>query len=139
MGNSPDAVVGHSVGEVAAAYVAGALSLEDAVLISFHRSRLQQTMAGRGAMLAIGLSERETREHIRKYADLSIAAINSQSAVTVSGAPDSLKSLADTLERNGGLPSQSQSGGSIPQLPDGRFKRGFSLSSKDPRGKPRGI
>ena len=100
-GITPDAVVGHSVGEVAAAYVAGALSLEDAVLVSFHRSRLQQTMAGRGAMLAIGLSERETREHIRKYADLSIAAINSQSAVTVSGAPNSLKSLADTLERNG--------------------------------------
>ena len=47
-GIKPDAVVGHSVGEIAAAYIAGALSLEDAIKISFHRSRLQHSLAGKG-------------------------------------------------------------------------------------------
>src|ERR1035438_6124685 len=61
-GIEPDAVVGHSIGEVAAAYVAGALSLEDALSVGFHRSRLQQTRAGLGAMLAVGLPEEHTSE-----------------------------------------------------------------------------
>ena len=49
-GIRPDAIVGHSVGEVPAAYLAGALSLEDAMLVSYHRSRLQQQTAGLGGM-----------------------------------------------------------------------------------------
>lgn len=48
-GIKPDAVVGHSVGEIAAAYIAGALSLEDALLVGYHRSRLQQTLARNNA------------------------------------------------------------------------------------------
>ena len=58
-GVRPTAVVGHSVGEVSAAYVSGMLSLEDAVKVSYHRSRLQATTAGSGGMLAAGLSEAE--------------------------------------------------------------------------------
>ncbi|MGW5309494.1 type I polyketide synthase [Nocardia thailandica] len=54
-GVEPAAVVGHSVGEVAAAHLAGMLSLRDAVLVAFHRSRLQATTAGTGGMLAVGL------------------------------------------------------------------------------------
>src|SRR5260370_14128135 len=54
-GMEPTAVVGHSIGEVAAAHIAGALTLEDAVQDVFHRSRLQQPVAGKGAMLAVGL------------------------------------------------------------------------------------
>ena len=57
----PAAVVGHSVGEVSAAYVSGALSLEDAVAVSYHRSRLQQLAAGKGRMLATGLNQRAGR------------------------------------------------------------------------------
>ena len=55
-GIQPDIVVGHSVGEVASAYASGALSLQDSLLVSFHRSRLQATLAGTGSMLAAGLS-----------------------------------------------------------------------------------
>ena len=55
-GVEPAAVVGHSVGEVAAAYAAGVLSLEDAMRVSFHRARLQATVVGGGKMLAVGLS-----------------------------------------------------------------------------------
>ena len=55
-GISPDGVIGHSVGEVASMYYSGILSLEDAILVSYHRSRLQQTLAGHGKMIAVGLS-----------------------------------------------------------------------------------
>ena len=51
----PDCVVGHSSGEVAAAYASGALSLADATRLVFHRATLQQRVAGSGRMLAIGL------------------------------------------------------------------------------------
>src|SRR6185503_1843834 len=74
----PDAVVGHSVGEVASAYVSGALSLEDALLLSYHRSRLQQARAGLGTMLAVGLAEEAVAEVIHPYAErVDIAAVNS--------------------------------------------------------------
>ncbi|MBV7340035.1 acyltransferase domain-containing protein [Chloroflexi bacterium TSY] len=48
----PTAIVGHSVGEIAAAYAAGVLTLSDAVQVIYHRSRLQQTTAGQGTMLS---------------------------------------------------------------------------------------
>src|SRR5690606_35236755 len=54
-GIRPTAVLGHSVGEVAAAWACGALSLADAVTVIFHRSRLQGTTKGRGAMTAVGI------------------------------------------------------------------------------------
>ena len=56
-GITPDAVVGHSVGEIAAAHVAGALTLEDTMLLAYHRSRLQAQTAGQGKMLAAGITE----------------------------------------------------------------------------------
>jgi acyl transferase domain-containing protein len=55
-GIRPDKVIGHSVGEVAAACVAGIYSLADAAKILYHRGRLQHTTGGRGRMLAVGLS-----------------------------------------------------------------------------------
>src|SRR5690606_15842571 len=60
----PQAVVGHSMGEVAAAYVAGALSMEDAVRVIVTRSRLLARIAGHGAMALLDLDERETLERI---------------------------------------------------------------------------
>ncbi len=95
----PAAVTGHSVGEVAAAYVAGALSLEDALLVSYHRSRLQQTRAGLGAMLAVGLPEEEVAKLIRSYAgQVDIAAVNDLSSVTISGDAAALQQIATALE-----------------------------------------
>jgi len=98
-GIRPAAVVGHSVGEVAAAYIAGVYSLEDAIRVSYHRSRLQQTMAGKGAMLAVGLAEAEVLEWIADLPGISVAAVNSFSAVTLSGDADQLKELAAVLEQ----------------------------------------
>ena len=98
-GIEPDAIVGHSVGEVTAAYVSGALSLEDALLVSYHRSRLQQTTAGQGTMLAVGLPESEASDMIEEYDDISVAAINSPSSVTLSGRRETLESLEQRLEQ----------------------------------------
>ncbi len=95
----PDAIVGHSVGEVSAAYVAGALSLEDALLVSFHRSRLQQTRAGIGTMLAVGLAEGDAAALIEPYVGLvDIGAVNGLAQVSLSGDPTALQDIAATLE-----------------------------------------
>jgi acyl transferase domain-containing protein/NADPH:quinone reductase-like Zn-dependent oxidoreductase/acyl carrier protein len=97
-GIRPAAVVGHSVGEVSAAYAAGVYSLKDAVTVSYQRSRLQQTLAGRGAMLAVGLPEAEASKLLEGREGVSIAAVNSFHAVTLSGDADELRELAADLE-----------------------------------------
>jgi acyl transferase domain-containing protein/acyl carrier protein len=95
----PDAVIGHSAGEVAAAAVAGALTLEDAVHVIFHRSRLQQRATCLGRMLAVGLPPPEAQAALTEHAALvSIAAINSPRSVTLSGQADALEAIARTLE-----------------------------------------
>ncbi len=93
--------IGHSVGEVASAYASGALSLEDSMKVSFHRSRLQQTTAGQGSMLAVGLPEEEAEELIRDYPNLSVAAINSLSSVTLSGNRNELLEVSKQLQERG--------------------------------------
>ncbi|MCE7984893.1 MAG: SDR family NAD(P)-dependent oxidoreductase [Caldilinea sp. CFX5] len=98
-GVKPAAIVGHSVGEIAAAYAAGALSLADAVLVIYQRSRLQQTTAGTGTMLAVGLSENAVMPYLADYsAVVSIGAINSPTAVTLAGDTAVLKAIAATLD-----------------------------------------
>ncbi|MFI9024279.1 amino acid adenylation domain-containing protein [Streptomyces sp. NPDC053560] len=99
-GVRPDAVVGHSTGEVAACYEAGVYSLPEAVRIILHRSRLQQRLTGTGTMLAVGLTEAEAARRLRPLRDLvSVAAVNSPSGVTLSGDTDALRDLAAGLER----------------------------------------
>jgi acyl transferase domain-containing protein/NADPH:quinone reductase-like Zn-dependent oxidoreductase/acyl carrier protein len=97
----PAAVVGHSVGEVSAAYVTGMLSLEDAVTVSYHRSRLQATTAGSGGMLAAGLSQTEALDWIGARTDVCIAAINSPSGVTLAGTHAAIDELSDKLGAEG--------------------------------------
>ena len=97
-GVSPDAVVGHSVGEVAAAHVAGILSLEDAVRVVFHRGRVMQQTAGQGAMAAVELPEEEVQQALVGYGNrLAIAAMNSPSSVVVSGEQGALDELLAAL------------------------------------------
>jgi acyl transferase domain-containing protein len=97
-GIKADAIVGHSVGEVSAAYLSGSLSLEHAIRVSFHRSRLQQMTAGAGAMMAVGLPAGQVIEWIEPYAGaVSIAAVNSPSATTLSGDPAAIQDLAGRL------------------------------------------
>ncbi|WP_417736575.1 thioester reductase domain-containing protein [Rosistilla oblonga] len=101
-GVTPSKVVGHSVGEVAAAYCAGVYSLADAVKVIYHRSRLQDTMAGTGRMLAVGLSAAEARQRIGdRYDRVQVAAINSSNLVTLAGDTEPLETIAQELEQSG--------------------------------------
>src|SRR5581483_12208808 len=87
----PDAVVGHSVGEIAAAQVAGALTLEDAVRVVYHRGRLMQQATGRGKMAQVELPLEEAERAIAGYGDrLSIAALNGPRTTVLSGEPAAL-------------------------------------------------
>ena len=100
-GVRPAAVVGHSVGEVTSAFAAGVYTLEEAVRISYHRSHLQQSMARQGAMLAVGLAEAEAERLLTDSPGVSIAAINSFGAVTLSGDTAQLQKIAAGLEARG--------------------------------------
>ncbi|HEX6038731.1 non-ribosomal peptide synthetase [Longimicrobium sp.] len=98
-GVRPAAVAGHSVGEVAAAFLAGALSLDDAVRVVVHRGRLMQAATGRGTMAAVGLSEAAARDAAAPYgARLSIAAVNAPASVVLSGDTDALEEVLGALE-----------------------------------------
>ncbi|MFG3054242.1 amino acid adenylation domain-containing protein [Kitasatospora sp. NPDC048239] len=97
-GVRPDAVVGHSTGEVAAFHEAGVYDLADAVKVVVHRSRLQQRLAGTGGMLAVALSEAEALRRLRPHGDaVSVAAINSPTSLTLAGDTDVLAELAAEL------------------------------------------
>ncbi|MEA3478859.1 MAG: type I polyketide synthase, partial [Bacteroidota bacterium] len=98
MGVHPKAVVGHSIGEVAAGYVSGALSLEQAVLLIFHRSRIQFKATDKGRMLAVGVPVEEARKLIEgKEERVSIGAVNGPSMVALSGDTDLIEAIAEEL------------------------------------------
>jgi len=101
-GIEPDALIGHSAGEVAAAYLAGALTWDDALCVIFHRSRLQQLTTGQGRMLAVGQPYEAMQRILQGYEDrISVAAINSPNAVTLVGDADSLHDIARLMEEQG--------------------------------------
>ncbi len=94
VGVAPDAVIGHSQGEIAAAYVAGALSLRDAARVVTLRSKLLRSLAGPGGMLSIACGTERARELLAPYGNrVSIAAVNGRSAVVVSGDEAALDEL----------------------------------------------
>ncbi|MFR9725632.1 amino acid adenylation domain-containing protein [Streptomyces sp. MS19] len=98
----PDAIVGHSTGEIAAFHEAGVYSFEDAVRIAVHRSRLQHRLAGTGTMLAVDLSEAEAAQRVREFdGRVSLAAVNGPRSLTLAGDPDDLAALAAELEAEG--------------------------------------
>lgn len=100
-GVEPAAVVGHSMGEVAAAYVAGALSLDDAALVICARSRLVRERAELGAMALIDMGPSALSAELSAYPGLAIAAINGPSALLVSGVPREMDELLANLESRG--------------------------------------
>ncbi|HWO20633.1 MAG TPA: SDR family NAD(P)-dependent oxidoreductase, partial [Kofleriaceae bacterium] len=98
VGVTPDAVIGHSQGEVAAAYVAGALTLEDAAAVVALRSRALTRLAGQGAMAAVELGEGALAPHLAPFgARLAVAAINSPTATLVAGEPAAIEALLGQL------------------------------------------
>ncbi|HWG44788.1 MAG TPA: type I polyketide synthase [Gemmataceae bacterium] len=99
-GVQPDAVVGHSVGEVAAAHLAGVFSLEDAVRVIYQRGRCMELAPTRGRMLAAGITSEEARRLVAPYGDrISLAAVNSPASVTLSGEAEALEEIARLLEQ----------------------------------------
>jgi acyl transferase domain-containing protein len=101
-GIEPGAVLGHSAGEMAAAHISGALSLEDAVRVTFHRSRLQSRTAGQGAMLAVGISSKEAAQLVERHPGaISIAAVNGPNSITLSGDAAVLAEIDKTLNEAG--------------------------------------
>ncbi|WP_455768692.1 type I polyketide synthase [Kitasatospora purpeofusca] len=101
-GVRPDAVVGHSQGEIAAAVVAGALSLGDGAKVVALRSRAIRALAGLGGMVAVSLPEDRVRAEIAPWAGkLSVAAVNGPAAVVVSGETRALAELLAHCDAQG--------------------------------------
>ncbi len=101
-GITPALAFGHSVGEVAAAHLAGALTREQATEVIFHRSQLQALTAGRGRMAAVALSPDEAAAYIAETGGwIEVAAVNSPKAVTVAGSLEALQDLCDRLTDEG--------------------------------------
>ncbi|CAF0885307.1 unnamed protein product [Didymodactylos carnosus] len=98
-GIRPKVLIGHSVGEIAAAFVGGRLTLKEATKVIYHRSRLQHRNSNKGGrMLAVNISEDELHKIIVGLADrVEIAAINSPQSLTLSGDGEILEKIYDIL------------------------------------------
>ncbi|RYP61834.1 hypothetical protein DL770_009703 [Monosporascus sp. CRB-9-2] len=103
----PTAVIGHSSGEIAAAYAAGALTHDNAIRAAYHRSFLaeaaKKVASQSGAMMAVGIGEEEAKDYISKLnsSKAVVACVNSPSSTTISGDYPAVWELKETLEKKG--------------------------------------
>jgi len=101
-GISPDLVIGHSMGEIAAAHIGGHITLDDAARIITSRSRLMEKESGKGAMTATDLTSEEAANRLREYGEkLSVAVMNSPSITVIGGDKDASDLLAEQLISEG--------------------------------------
>ncbi|MES4903327.1 MULTISPECIES: type I polyketide synthase [unclassified Streptomyces] len=101
-GVGPAAVVGHCIGEIAAAHVCGALSLSDAARVVIESSRAQATLSGSGALIAVARSEAQLLPLLRRWPGrLTVAAVNGPMATVVSGDRQATGELLAELTRAG--------------------------------------
>ncbi|WP_285505353.1 type I polyketide synthase [Actinokineospora sp. NBRC 105648] len=99
-GVEPDAVVGHSQGEIAAAHVAGALTLSDAARLVTTRAKALTKITG-GGMMSVATSADTLRQALERWPDVSVAAVNGPQSTVVAGAATALDELAEWLEEQG--------------------------------------
>ncbi|MEV0762662.1 HAD-IIIC family phosphatase [Nocardia sp. NPDC050435] len=101
-GVRPDAVIGHSQGEVAAAYSAGVIEVNDAARIIVTRSRLMQDVRGAGTMALVGLPEAEVAARVAAFGGaVSIAAVNVRRSTVVAGEQDAVREFVRELDAAG--------------------------------------
>lgn len=98
LGVEPSAVVGHSSGEIAAAYAAGALTAEEAVIVAVHRGAAMNKQKRVGAMAAIGMSWEETEKFL--VPKVTIACDNSPKSVTLSGDADKIEAVVVNIQKS---------------------------------------
>ncbi|HEX8745038.1 MAG TPA: acyltransferase domain-containing protein, partial [Thermoleophilaceae bacterium] len=102
LGVKPDLLIGHSQGEIAAACVAGALSLDDAARVIALRSQAIARLAGQGSMVSVSLGRDELEELLRTPGlDVSLAAVNGARSTVVSGAIEALDAFVAHCAANG--------------------------------------
>lgn len=100
-GVTPAAVIGHSVGEIAAAYLAGALDLNTCARIAVARGRVMASAAGKGCMAAVRLPVAEVLQALGNRSGVSIAAVNGPQSTVISGDKDAIAALLQDWKGRG--------------------------------------